>query len=247
MVSRLTLRLAVAASLLGVSVLTASVASATTFQFIYTGAFSSADALSPVGGSTSYFADGTPFTFDAIFDDTTPNIAAPIGIPGFVSYSPSSAVLTVNGTKYNVATYDQDPVSGVTVTIFDQNTPFGPGHYAAGFLQSPLEDGSGVIGDWANASPNFLATNLVPTVFSDYFGAGFSPGPEDGVEIRPIPVTDFNGNAYLLGLGFRDEEYVDGAPLNTAQLIAVPEPGAVAFALTTVVMTGALVVRRRRK
>ena len=161
-----------------------------------------------------------------MFDDSSPNLAAPVGVPGFVAYSPLSATLTVDGQTYNFATYDQNPAQGVTVAIFDNTTPFtlpGPPRYAAGFLQNPLADGAGFIGDWTSASPTFSATHLVPTTFTDYNGVGYGAGPNMGATVVPIPLTNSLGKSYLLTLGNYDEQYPQTHQLNTAQLIAVPE------------------------
>jgi len=146
---------------------------------------------------------------------------------GFVAYSPLLVTLTVGGSTYNVATYNQDPVRGITVAVFDQSTPYGPGHYAVGFLQNPVADGAGFIGDWLSASPNFSATHLVTTTFTNYVGVGYGSGPNDANNnptVVPIPLTNAADNAYLLTLGNYDEDFTPGVPANTAQLIAVPEP-----------------------
>lgn len=218
----------IAAMLLGVGTLIAApAADAGTFKLVYDGSFSSADALNLQGSPTDYFPSSTPFTATALFDDSSPNLAAPVGTPGFVAYSPLSATLTVGGRTYNVATYAQDPVRGVTVAVFDDTTPYGNGHYAIGLLQNPLADGAGFIGDWLSASPPFSAAHLVTTVFTNYEGVGYGSGPNDvsgNPTVVPIPLSDATGNPYLLTLGNYDEQLAEGAPLNTAQLEAVPEP-----------------------
>ena len=129
-----------AATLLGLGALIATNTPtfANTFKFTYTGSFSSANALNPAGDPTTFLSGPTPFTAEALFDDTSPNLAAPIGVSGFVAYSPLWATLTLGGHTYDVTTYDQNPVEGVTVAIFDNTTPFGPTHFAAGFLKTRL-------------------------------------------------------------------------------------------------------------
>ena len=159
--------------------LLAPAAPAETFQFTYTGAFNNTDALNLLGAPTTDFSGTTPFTATALFDDTSPNLAAPVGIPGFVAYSPTSAALTVAGQTYNIATYNQNPTQGVTVAVFDGTTQLGPpGHYAVGLLQNPLADGAGFIGDFVTSTPTFNAAKLVPTDFTGYFGVGYRVRPK---------------------------------------------------------------------
>lgn len=216
----------IATALLSVGTLIiAPVANAATFKFVYNGSFNSNDALNLLFSPTDYFSGSTPFTATALFDDTSPNLAAPVGTPGFVAYSPISATLTVGGSTYNVATYNQDPAHGVTVAVFDDTTAFGLKHYAIGFLQNPIADGAGFIGDWLSASPPFRAAQLVTTTFTKYVGVGYGSGPDIGAgpTVVPIPLSDATGKSYLLTLGNYDQEFTNGL-LNTAQLEAVPEP-----------------------
>lgn len=190
---------------------------AATFQLTYHGSFNSSDALNPKESPTEYFSGSTPFTATALFDDASPNLAAPVGVPGFVAYSPLKATLKIGGDRYDLTTYNQDPVRGVTVEVFDDTTPFGPpGHYATGLLQNPVADGAGFIGDWRSASPPFSAAHLVPTEFTNYEGVGYASGPFGTDKVVPIPLSDATGNPYVLTLGAYEEEASDGAPLNTA-------------------------------
>ena len=178
---------------------------------------------------------------------------APIGIPGFVAYSPLSAIITVNGQTYNLTTYAQNPISGVTVSIFDNTTPFGitptGNHYAVGLIANPLEDGAGFVGDWVSASPNFSAAHLTPTEFTNYFGVGYGAGPgsmSPNPTIVPIPMTDSLGQIWSLTLANYDEEAAV-SPLNTARIIAaVPEPGSLTL-LISLGLTGSCFLIRRRK
>src|SRR4029079_10052810 len=39
------------------------------------------------------------------------------------------------GQQYRVTTALEDPVSGISVAIFDSNSVFVPGHYGVGFIQ----------------------------------------------------------------------------------------------------------------
>ena len=204
---------------------------ASTFQLIYTGTFSSSEALNLAGDPLGLFTGVTPFTASAVFDDTSPNLAAPVSVPGFVSYSPVWATLNVGGTTYDFTTYNQDPIKGVTVAVFDNTTPFGPpGHYAIGFLQNPLADGAGFIGDFLSSTPPFLSTHIIPTDLTGYFGVGHGSGPDfgSGPTVVPIPLTS-KGQSYQLTLGNYDETFFNGTPLNTAKIQAVPEPGMILF------------------
>ncbi len=211
------------------AVIVSTPAGATTFKLTYEGAFNSQDALNLASApSPTYLADDTPFTAIAIFSDTSQNLAAPVGVSGFVAYSPIMATLTVGGQTYRVASYNDDPAKGITVAVFDQTTPFGPGRYAIGFLQDPFNDGAGFIGDWSSASPDFLATDLVTTVFTQYNGVGYGSGVMGAV--TPIPLYDSLNQEYALTLGNYEEEYADGSPLNTAVLTAIPEPGTLGLA-----------------
>lgn len=235
------------AALLGIGTLIAgSAAYADKFQFVYTGAFSSADALNLAGSPLTPFTGSTPFTATALFDDASPNLAAPVGVPGFVAYSPLWAQLEVNGQTYNVATSDQNPVQGVTVAIFDNTTPFEPGHFGIGFLQNPLADGAGFIGDWRSTSTPFNAAHLTSTVFTDYEGVGYGAGPNMGQNVVPIPLSDGMGGHFLLTLGNYDEQLAHGGALNTARLTAVPEQGSLAL-LTGLGVTGMGLLFRHRK
>ena len=244
-------RTACVTMLLGVM---ASSASADLFDLVYNGNFSTANALNLSGAPTQNFAAPTPFTLTALFDTASPNIVAPIGVPGFVAYSPLSAVLSIGGQDYNLTTYNQNPVSGLTVTIFDDTTPFGltpsgQNHYGVGLLANPLQDGAGFVGDWDSASPTFSATHLVSTEFTSYNGVGYGSGPLDAngnPTIVPISLSNSAGQAWLLTLGNYDEEFAQGAPLNTARITAVPEPGSLAL-FAGLGLAGAGFLRRRRK
>lgn len=236
----------------------APTASADQFKFVYTGAFDSKDALNLKGAAVSSFTGSVPFTATAFFDTASPNIAAPISVPGFVAYSPYAATLTVGGNTYNVQTYNQNPTTGVTVAIFDNTTPFGidpvtgADHYAIGLLQDPLADGAGFVGDWLSASTPFSATHLVATTMTDYIGVGYGSGyvtSRDAMgnpltnAIVPIPLTDAAGNVYSLTLGNYNAEAAS-SPLNTASIQATPEPGA--FTLLASSLVGGMVFLRKR-
>ena len=133
--------------------------------------------------------------------------------------------------------------------VFDQNTIFQPGYYGVGFIQDPIADGSGIVGDFASANPKFAAANLVSTTFSGYRGAGVSAGvhipPGSGplVEARPITLRQ-GGDVFLLRLADRTEEFSQGAPLHSVSLTAIPEPGT--LALASVTLAGLVALRLRR-
>ncbi len=145
--------------------------------------------------------------------------------------------------------------------MFDQNS-FTPGHYAVGILQEPPRDGAGIIGDFLGASPNFTGAANTPTVFTGYFGVGYGSGvclKGTGGNcmlnaITPLVLQDAAKNLFDLTLGNYDEDYpvihdpTSGSilgPLNSAELVATPEPGTSALAgLSMAALAG--FVRRRR-
>ena len=213
------------------------------------------------GAATSKFSGETPFTVNALFDTASPNIAAPVGVPGFVAYSPYAVTMTVGGKTYNVQTYNQNPATGVTVAVYDNTTPFG---IEPCYRRQPLRD-------WPAARPacgrsgshrrlgrvprrTLAPAHLVSTTFTDYVGVGYASGYVTSRDpmgapltnaIVPIPLTDAAGNPYLLTLGNYDAEAAS-SPLNTASLQATPEPGALAF-LASGLLGGALFLRKRKK
>jgi hypothetical protein len=212
------------------------------FQLTYTGTFNSSDSFNGTA-----FANGAPFTEVAVFTDTGTNYAAPVGVPGFVAYSPLWATISFGGNTYTMDTASQNAIAGVTVAVFDRTTPFGPpNHYAVGLLSDVLSDGTGIIGDFVSASPNYLATSLVPTVYGGYFGVGYGSGPPHGGTIVPW-VLHNGGLTSELTLGNYDETYSNGTPLNTAQLQAVPEPGTLALASAGLLALQGFIRQRRKE
>ena len=124
-----------------------------------------------------------------------------------------------------------------------------PGHYAAGFIQNPVADGAGIVGDWTAASPPYSVTSLVDTSLSAaaFFGVGFSSGvcltgcrtPSEVDAVTPTPLT-LGDTALELTLGSYDLNSLsaNGQPGSTpgaATAIAaftatlVPEPGSLAL------------------
>ncbi len=227
-------------------------ARAAQFELIYNGVFNTQNALNPASPSSpTLFTSPTPFTINAWFDTNSPNLApssppAPPPFAGFRAYEPSLATITIGGTLYRLETISANPTAGITVAIFDQNT-FTPGRYGVGILQQPPQDGAGIIGDFTSASPDFTAAHLTPTVFTQYYGVGYGSGVcLQGTggncslnAVTPLVLHDSANNAFNLTLGNYDEDYPvihDPAspnilgPLNSAELIAVPEPGTCALA-----------------
>ena len=228
-------------------------ASAKKLELTYTGTFSTADALNLQSSAAAGFTSTTPFLITALFDDSSQNLVAPVGMPGFVAYSPISATLTVSGQVYSFMTYAQNPAQGISIAVFDASTPFGPpGHYAVGVLQNPLADGAGIIGDFASVSSPFTANSLHSTVFTGYTGVGTGSGPDlhdgHGPTTVPILLSGTGGNVYNLTLGNYDEEFADGSVQNTAVIHALPVPetsSVVSLAVLFALGLGAVVVRRK--
>ena len=226
-----------------------SSASGAPFQLTFTGGLTAADALNPASGPVTNVTDGLPFTFKAIFDDTSPNLAPPFFFPHFVAYSPISASLEIAGQTYRVTTAAEDPSNGVAVALFDDQTPFVPGRYAVGFIQDVPADGAGIVGDWSSSSPAYTAGNLVATTLVEFNGTGFRPGPPltpgdifGPAEVRPIPLW-IGSDQYNLTLHLGQHEHADGAPLNTAVITAIPEPATFGFGALAV---GLLLARYKR-
>lgn len=237
---------------IGLVLLIGNAAMAAPFQLTYNGVFGVTDSISPQGGPITNFANPVPFTLTATFDTTSTNYVTflpPFLQTGWAAYSPTSATLSTGGQVYSVDDFASNPTSGISVAIFDQNTIFEPGFYGVGFIQDPVADGSGIVGDFSSANPNFTVSNMVSTTFAGYRGAGFSAGihsmPGSGplIEARPITLRQ-GGDVFLLRLGDRTEEFSQGAPLHTASLTAIPEPGT--LMLAGVAFAGLFALRLRR-
>jgi len=230
--------------------LIAPYAQATPLELIYNGVFNSQDALNLASQSPpTFFSSDTPFTIHAWFDTSSPNLAppsppAPPPFAGFRAYSPSLATIDVNGQTYTIENFTTNPTAGLTVAIFDRNS-FNPGRYGIGILQQPPQDGAGIIADFSGASPDFTANSLVPTTYTGYNGVGYGSGVcLQGTggncqlnAVTPFVLHDSMNRTWALTLGNYEEVYPGGAdagtgtpgPLNQAQLVATPEPGASAI------------------
>ena len=242
-------------------------ARAAQLELIYNGVFNTRNALNPASQSSpSYFTAATPFTVNAWFDTSSPNLApssppAPPPFAGFRAYAPSLAIIAIGGKTYSIDTITTNPVAGITVAIFDQHS-FTPGHYAIGILQEPPKDGAGIIGDFLGASPGFTAADITPTVFTGYFGVGYGSGVcLEGTggdcklnAITPLVLHDSAGGVFDLTLGNYDEDYPvihDPSspnllgPLNSAELVPTPEPGTCTLAGLSLASLMAFARRRR--
>ncbi len=275
--------IAAAALAIGLSAALAQTAQATEFKLTLSGVFNGTGAdpttnptetLTPTGGGANLLT--TPneaFTLTGIFNTSSPNLIAglmpPILAMGWVDYAPLSVTLTVGGTTYSVATYTDSVAQGLTVAVFDTTQVFGHGHYGVGFIQNPVQDGAGIVGDFLTATPAYTASSLVPTTYSDYFGVGFGPGvclggPGSGVDCSTTPIP-LDSNAYQLTLGgtggYDLENPSNGVPtfpvptppnfqndnFFSASLTAVPEPSTWALLLAGFAGLAATGVRVSRK
>ena len=224
-----------------------------------------------VAVSSTSIPNGTPFTETALFDTSSPNLGAMI--PGTAFYSPISATLSVSGATFQIAPYSAAVPFGVAVAIFDQTSPFpAVPEYGVALIGNVLVQGSGILADFTDASPNFTVDQLASTVFpgSSYVGTGiFSgscasncaiPSPPDQVDnIEPEPLT-LDGESYALtlpdnvllnyDLALDDPNTGDGFGTTvytpfTASLTDVPEPAS--FMLLPVGLSAVALVRVARR
>ncbi|MBC7734643.1 MAG: PEP-CTERM sorting domain-containing protein [Bacteriovorax sp.] len=245
--------------LAGVCAALAIGAQAAPYELRYTGSFSNAEALNLATASNPrFFNDWTPFTLRAWFDDSTPNLAPPFGGPfdGFRAYAPSAATFEIGGAVYTMSLADNPKL---TVSIFDRNS-FDPGHYAVGIIIDAFADGAGIVGDFLSASPNFTAAALTPTQYADFYGVGHASGvclsgnpPDCPHAVEPLVLRDSGNGAWNLTLGNFEADYpvahrpgAEVGPLNTAQIVAVPEPSTYGLMLTGLFGMGCLARRRSR-
>jgi hypothetical protein len=104
-----------------------------------------------------------------------------------------------------------------------------------GIIVDAVADGAGIIGDFTSATTEFTADALVPTEFTGYRGVGHSSGtcssgspPNCPHNIQPIVLRDGADAKWNLTLAFYSLDPPDQA-INTAQIIAVPEPASYAL------------------
>ena len=129
-------------------------ADATPLTLNYSGAFAG---NSTVGGLL--IPDGTPFSFEAVFDSTTDALPDP-GVGSF------DAVVTFH---IGAATYTSDPAGAVSVQLTD------PTGNLQGFSAAGLGNAGGnFIGVFQTTTPAFDADAPVPTLFSVYAGPNFT-------------------------------------------------------------------------
>jgi PEP-CTERM motif-containing protein len=174
---------------------------------------------------------------------------------------PSSATIRIAGNTYNIETAATNPTAGVTVSVFDPSQVFNPGRYGIGLIANVLNDGAGIVGDFASASPGFTVNAITPTTFTDYFGVGHGSGPCTSGSPPACPhldtpwvLRDSSNTAWNLTLGNYLEDYpalhpgsgtTTVGPLNTAVIAAVPEPATVGLLLAGLAGMGARVRARR--
>lgn len=205
-----------------------AVAAAAPFDLYYEGSFSAAESL--VGSNGIDLIDATTeFRLVSRFDTSSPDLSIP-PLPGWVSYAPLHTTIEINGIVYSVVGYNEDPLFGVTVDIFDRTNIFNPNLYGVGLFANPIEDGAGFVADFSSANPEFLVTDLTSIEFVDYNGAGFLSGihcfpPSPECTFQPWRLRDASGAEYALGFANRQEQVSEGAPLAHVRIRAVPEPG----------------------
>lgn len=229
-------------------------AQATVFDLHYTGWFDTVEALNlQSDANPTFFDEATSFSLMARFDDASPNLAppsppAPPPFAGFRAYAPMSMSIDVAGMHFTVNDVDNPLLS---VSIFDRNS-FTPGRYAVGFIVDPATDGAGIIGDFMSASPDFVVSDLKPTTFGDFAGAGHSSGtcitgmpPNCPHNVTPVVLRDAGNVAWNLTLAFYSKDYPQEG-LNTAVLAAVPEPSTYALMLAGLGALGWAARQRRR-
>lgn len=221
-------RLWAASAAVAASLLAAAPSQAAEFTFIYTGAYSAADSLTPAAGGEDLLTKSTPFRLKARFDDSSLDLSSllpgPLGI-GWVAYRPITATFTIGGVDYGIAAFED-----FAIALFDGTNIFRPGALAAGWiveadLPPPIGDGPGTVGDWLGVdNGTFDSSDLRPLSFTNYRGAGFSSGPgcPRACTNKPLTLIGPGGVEWLLLQAAREEEFADGAVLQTARIVPAP-------------------------
>ncbi|WP_375427277.1 PEPxxWA-CTERM sorting domain-containing protein [uncultured Sphingomonas sp.] len=232
----------------GLCLFGASPLAAQMFELRYSGWLSADETLIGSSGIDLIEAD-TRFDFTARFDTAGPNLVAALPFPGFVAYAPTSATISILGQNYRVIGATEDPAYGIGIALFDRSNVFFPGIYGVGFIANPSQDGAGIIGDFASASPGFSVANPTSTVFSDFAGAGYLAGigcaPPDPRPCTASPIALIGSGGASFGLGLVTGERVGGLS-HSASLTAVPEPGTWALLMLGFGAVGAVLRRQRR-
>jgi hypothetical protein len=252
------------ALLAGALTFAAAGAQAVPYELVYSGTFNTSESLNlATATSPTFFSASTPFTMRAFFDDSSPNVLPPaFPFLGFHAYVPSSATIEIGGTTYSIETAATNANAGVTVSIFDRTQIFNTGRYGIGLIANVVNDGAGIVGDFASASPDFTVDALTPVTFTDYYGVGHGSGPCISGRPPACPhldtpwvLRDSSNTAWNLTLGNYEEDYpalhpgsgvtVVG-PLNTASIMAVPEPDSVALMVSGLAGVGFALRAKRR-
>ncbi|HSC64121.1 MAG TPA: PEP-CTERM sorting domain-containing protein [Caldimonas sp.] len=239
-------------------------AQAAPFELVYTGTFNTTESLNLASaGSRTFFSASTPFTITAFFDNSSPNVLPPAPVfSGFHAYVPTLATIQINGATYKIDTAATNSTAGVTVAIFDRSSSFNTGRYGIGLIANVVSDGAGIVGDFAGASPEFSVNALTPVTYTDYFGVGHGSGPCISGNPPACPhldtpwvLHDSSNVAWNLTLGNYIEDYPSLHPgsgattvgaLNTAAILAVPEPATIGLLLAGLAGVGARTRAQRR-
>jgi PEP-CTERM motif len=150
-------------------------------------------------------ADGTPFEVQADFTDV-PTASG----TGFSIYSPTAITADVGGTTVSM---DFSILSSPFLELFDPSSS--QANYTVLLF---LEAGNGFGPEYNTATPDFIASSPITTVFSDYVGTYQS------YSSLLLPTT----SGELLLLGYDPSEEI-GLDASLTSLASVPEPGTLAM------------------
>lgn len=251
----MTIRIAWLAIALGLG---AGGADAATWRFEFQGWLTEQDSFGPAGGREALEGD-TPFSFEAIFRDAD-ELTGPVP-PGFSSFAPSAATLTLHSETYDVLTVGEDADSGVAVQLFDPSNVFNPGFWAAGFQANPLGSDTGIVARFGATSSDLGVEPgaLEATTYQDFLGAGYVSGtptppgpgftcwPGGGATcaVEPFRLTAPDGGLFELAVASRPYDAEPGGLAFSAALAPVPLPGGLGL-LASALGLGAVARLRRR-